>query len=245
MRRLLLVAVVLAVAAAAAPARAEPTGTVTFVSDGPATGTLTLPERAEWDGTDPVLTTRQPGTATAITVSQDSHLTLAAFAVPTTRPVRWDWLQTTLPAGRSTVRMLVTGRTTVTFRVRGIAGNRTVRLTKRLTGATQVVRTVSTRPGNVVADYILFPVRREQVVMHGIVRRYLVRAASADEFCTAPGYAPDCGIEHLRHDRRPEQEHVRTSMLQWDRDDRVGNGYTWSVDAGAVPGTATHVVVVL
>lgn len=177
---LLNAAVVLAVLAGAAHAAPPAKHELVIVADGPSYAVVTMPANISLDFTKSTLTGNTP--YVMVVGNQGTKVSTAVTRVPK----RDVWFgDATLPKGRSVLRVLTVGKTTIRVPVFGMSGSRTVRLTKRLTDATAVVRDVPV-VNETVTDDIPFQTRSVAVVVHGLSRRHDVPLAGVHSFCTAP-----------------------------------------------------------
>ena len=186
MRRLHALVVALALCASAPSAGAaaddeQPVGTLVLVSNGPGEGTATLPAGLRVWGR-PTMTGDSPYVLVGMS-APGKQATFGLVRYPEVTRFQWDDSGGP-PAGRSTVRMVAVGPTTVRIPVRGMRGTRTVRLDRRLRQGLVEIRTIPMRDVQVVDDVIAFTVPARSVLAHGVVRPSLASTRATDGTCT-------------------------------------------------------------
>lgn len=174
--------VLLAVAAPVHAAKNE----IVLVADGPSYAVVTMPADVSLELNKSTVTGSLPWAM--LVANQGPKVTAAVYRAPK-RDV-WNG-ESMLPKGRSTIRLVVSGKVTIRVPVHGMNGSRTIKLTKRLTDATAVVRDVPVVT-ETVTDDIPFKTRSDAVVVHGLTRRHDVPAAGVHSFCVAEA-GQSCG----------------------------------------------------
>jgi hypothetical protein len=159
----------------------EATGTLVVVSNGPGEGTATLPAGLSVWG-QPTTTGDSPYVLLGMS-ARGKQRSFGFVRYPPGTRREWDYREQP-PAGRSTVRMIAVGRTTVRIPVRGMRGTRTVRLDRRLREGLVDIRTIPVRDVQVVEDVIPFTLPARSLLAHGVVRHALVSTVANDETCT-------------------------------------------------------------
>lgn len=171
----------LAVLALAAPAQAAKSEIV-LVADGPSYAVVNLPADAFLNFPKTTITGTTP--YAMIVVNQGKTVTTAATRLPK-RDVWHGGGDAKVRKGKSTLRLVVAGRVTIRIPVTGVNGSRTIRLTKRLTDTTAIVRDVAVE-AETVTDDIEFKTRSDAVVVHGLTRRHDVPVAGIHSICVRP-----------------------------------------------------------
>lgn len=176
-----------AVLALAAPAQAAKSEIV-LVADGPSYAVVNLPGKAFLNFAKTTVTGTTP--FAMIVVNQGKTVSTAAVRLPK-RDVWHGANESFVPKGKSTLRLVAVGRVTIRIPVTGVNGSRTIRLTKRLTDTTAVVRDVPVQ-AETVTDDIEFTTRSDAVVVHGLTRRHDVPVAGVHRICVRPA-GEECG----------------------------------------------------
>lgn len=162
MRRVLgtVLALFAVVTAAPATAATPAKGEIVFVSNGPAYGDLTLPSKVTPDFEN---ARYESGGYVVLTAGPGKDVTGFLLVPPGSE---WPWGEGYLPAGRSRVRLLADGPTTIRVPAKGLRGRLTVRLTRRLPGAVAKTGEAAVGPAAAVHE-IPFTLSGRSVVVHG------------------------------------------------------------------------------
>lgn len=187
MRRLL-AALLLALGGLAVPAAASH-GEIVLVADGPSSGVLDLPASARLDLSGLEIETRSPYAVVAF--AQGGAVVNYMLRLRDMSEFRYVSTNR-LPAGRSLVRVVTQGRTTLTLPVLNMHGRRTVRLRRGLPGAVGVLRRTQPDANNDVTDDIPFTMHGNALVVHAVSRRHRQEVVTTDSTCVEVGDAP-CG----------------------------------------------------
>ena len=170
----------------AAPAHAEAKHEIIIVANGPSYAVLNMPANVFLNMPKSSLTGSTP--YGMIVVTQGTNVTTAVDRLP--KRDTWNGAdRATIPKGKSILRVLVAGKVSIRIPVIGISGSRTIKLTKRLTDTTAVVRDV---PVNLesFSDDIPFKTRSDAVVVHGVTRVHDVPLVGLHASCVAPEGTP-------------------------------------------------------
>jgi hypothetical protein len=163
MRRTAAFVLTLALAVLGAPATAAPPdGTLVIVANGPAVATVTLPAKVELDFWGATYDTASP--YVVLTATQGAKDLGFAGHFPGYR-YNTDWTFGQVK-GRVTLRVLTSGKTTITVPARGLSGRKVVRLPYRLRGATATFAPASV-VANTVRHALPFATTTRSHVFHG------------------------------------------------------------------------------
>lgn len=205
MRRLLGVLAAVAVALTGAPAGAAPDGEVVITANGPSFGSITVPStitldlpRATVDTSEHVvLAVLRPGGQVTALGYRAPGFEEQAFARHGTHEIQ---------RGRSDVRVLTRGRTTITIPAPGLGRRLTVRLTRAMGGTVTQFGPLGGTVGRFSSELVFGTARRRMLVLHGALLRYSAVVTYNTTMCVVPSDAacaedvlpPSPGINPMR-----------------------------------------------
>lgn len=189
MRRLLGVLVAAAVALTGAPAGAADEGEVVITADGPSYGTVTVPSTITLDlarahvaaGPYAVLAVTRPGGQ----VTALGYRAPGFEAMPFGRNVKHE-----IQRGRSDVRLLTSGRTTITIPAPGLGRTLTLRLTRAMGGVVTKFAPLGGVFGPTRSELPFGTGRRRMLVLHGAMLRYTALVEHDLTMCVDPSDKP-------------------------------------------------------
>lgn len=196
MRRVITLLVALLASAVATPGASAvpPKGELVLIADGPSYATVDFPKDVyvNFQKAD------VPPVAYALFVA--SHAGQAVL-VTQVRPDRHDyWIapnDEVIPKGRSTLRLLVPGKTTVRIPAPSLTGRLTIKLNKRMSNATGALHNPKPDSMGFISDDIPFTATAPMVIVHGVsLPTTMLTVASIEWYCIVPA-GEDCGTPHI------------------------------------------------
>lgn len=189
MRRLMAL-VAAAVALTGTPAGAAPSGELVIVADGPAYGSLTMPRTIALDL--PRAIVEASHYAVLVVMRPGSEITAFGYRAPGFEQLPFARNGThQFERGRSEVRLLTRGRTTIRIPAPGLGTRVTLRLGRRLAGTAAEFRPLGGLVGPTASEVPFATGRRRMLVLHGALLRYTAAVEYDTRMCVV-ATGPQC-----------------------------------------------------